>query len=251
MSRKPKDSPLNLIQILPPKHGDSTSNPYNPASAHFKIQIDAEEPSRWISWITRVVSGIAVVLNGTGKIVQWTLNQAKRASALAGMGVKLLTEWMILVMKTIAKGTIRCALTLVNLSKHVGCRIQGSARQAWRKKRQRSHRSVAEPKDGQTDEQRDELLQEVHALRNQLSAHQHELAQVTTQMGELKALVLSQQQVLLHLGKELEAAEKRAAAQDRVSPRRTRNKTTKSVKSKKPESPKPPLQPHLGVETHH
>ena len=100
-------------------------------------------------------------------------------------------------------------------------------------------------------EHNDELINEVHALRDQLSAHRNELVQVTAQMSELKALVSSQQQVLIHLGKELEAAEKKTSPPERATPRKTKSKTTKSSKLKKSESPKSPTPPHFGIETHH
>ena len=118
----------------------------------------------------------------------------------------------------------------------------------WTKTKQRSRALKIELRNVRTIEQRDELLQEVHALRDQLSAHQDELVQVTAQMGELKALVLSQQQVLLHLGKELEAAEKKTPPLERLTPRKTKSKASKPKKS---ESSEMPSQPALATDAHH
>jgi t-SNARE complex subunit (syntaxin) len=46
---------------------------------------------------------------------------------------------------------------------------------------------------------------EVLALRSELLAHQQEVARLSAQLQELKAMVGSQQQVLAYLGQELEA----------------------------------------------
>lgn len=48
-------------------------------------------------------------------------------------------------------------------------------------------------------------LDEVLALRSELSAHQQEVARLSAQLQELKSLVGSQQHVLVYLGQELEA----------------------------------------------
>ena len=66
------------------------------------------------------------------------------------------------------------------------------------------------------------LIEEVHALRTQLTTHQDELIRVTAQMEELKALVSSQQQVLLHLGKELEATERNESSSEKFPVRKTK-----------------------------
>ena len=86
------------------------------------------------------------------------------------------------------------------------------------------------------NKQREMLIEEVHALRTQLTNHQDELIRVTAQMEELKALVSSQQQVLLHLGKELEATEKHESPPENLTVGKTDPHVAKPTKPNKSES---------------
>ena len=80
MARKIKESPLNLIQILPPKNGQSPSKPYSLASTHFKLQIDAEEPTGWMLLLARVVAGTAYLFRSIGSVRQSGFDQGQRAT---------------------------------------------------------------------------------------------------------------------------------------------------------------------------
>ena len=251
MQRKPKDSPLNLIQILPPKDGAPPSTRYNPASGHFKIQIGADESSRWMRWLEQVVAGIASVLRGIGSITHNSFYHGKRAMTSAGMALKVMTRWFVMFMKKGFQGTVFISTKLAALFQRVGQQIQAVSKNAQSPKRPRPQPVIIETRDVQMTEHNDQLISEVHALRDQLSAHRNELVQVTAQMSELKALVSSQQQVLIHLGKELEAAEKKTPPPERATPRKAKSKATKSTKLKKSESPKSPTPPHFVIETHH
>ena len=64
-------------------------------------------------------------------------------------------------------------------------------------------------------------------------SHQEELIRFTAQLGELKALVLSQQQVILHLGEEIEATEKKEIPSEKSTLRKTKSRSTKSSKTQK------------------
>ena len=251
MQRNSKDSPLNLIQILPPKDGASPSTRYNPASGHFKIQIGAEESSRWMRWLAHVVAGIAAVLRGIGSITHNGFHHGKRAMTSAGMALKVMATWFVRLMRKGGQGTVFISTKLATLFQRAGQQIPVVAKKARSPMRPRPQPVIIETRDVHMTEHNDELIHEVHALRDQLSAHRNELVQVTAQMSELKALVSSQQQVLIHLGKELEAAEKKTPTPERATPRKTKSKATKSTKLKKSESPKSPAPPHFGIETHH
>ena len=251
MQRKPKDSPLNLIQILPPKEGAPPSTRYNPASGHFKIQIGADESSRWMRWLEQVVAGIAAVLRGIGSITHKSFHHGKRAMTSAGMALKVMTRWFLMLMRKGGQGTGVISARLATLFQRVGEQIQVVPKKTGSPKRPRPQSVIIETRDVHMTEHNEQLINEVHALRDQLSAHRNELVQVTAQMSELKVLVSSQQQVLIHLGKELEAAEKKTPSPERATPRKTKSKATKSTKLKKSESPKPPAPPHFGIETHH
>ena len=249
MQRKPKDSPLNLIQILPPKDGAPPSTRYNPASGHFKIQIGAEESSRWMRWLEQVLAGVAAVLRSIGAITHNSFHHGKRAMTSVGMVLKVMTTWFVMLVKKGFQGTVFTSTQITTLFQRVGQQIQAVIRKARLPKRQKPQPVIRETKDVLMTEHNDQLIGEVHALRDQLSAHRNELVQVTAQMSELKALVSSQQQVLIHLGKELEAAEKKASP-PRATPRKTKSKASKSTRLKKSESPESPPS-HIGIETHH
>ena len=254
MQRKPKDVPLNLIQILPPKDGSSPSTRYNPASGHFKIQIDAEESSRWMRWLEHVLAGVAAILSSIGAITHHSVVYGKRAITSVRTFFKVITTWFVMLLRKGGRGTVFISTKLANLFQTVGQQIQAVAKKPTLPRRPRPQPVISETRDILRTEHNTQLIDEVHALRDQLSAHRNELVQVTAQMSELKALVSSQQQVLIHLGKELEAAEKKIPPTERTTPRKAKSKSTKSTKLKKsesPESPNSPTPPHIGIETHH
>ena len=124
MQRKPKDSPLNLIQILPPKDGASPSTRYNPASGHFKIQIGAEESSRWMRWLAHVVAGIAAVLRSIGSITLKSFHHGKRAMTFAGMALNVITRGFVMLMKRGFQGTVFTSTQLATLFQRVGEQIR-------------------------------------------------------------------------------------------------------------------------------
>ena len=96
----------------------------------------------------------------------------------------------------------------------------------------------------------DEILLEVHTLQDQLTAQRNELTRVNVQMSELKALALSQQQVLLHLGKELESLESKTVRQDKPTPKKSKSRSVKASKSKSlPPSVKPSTESSIRLES--
>ena len=80
--------------------------------------------------------------------------------------------------------------------------------------------------------ERDELLWEVHAMHDQLTFQKKELTRVNVQISELKALALSQQQVLLHLGKELESSDTKQSKTEKSPSKKSKFRSNKASKSK-------------------
>lgn len=76
------------------------------------------------------------------------------------------------------------------------------------------------------------LSSDFGALRDQVQSQQEEMARVTSQLTDLKNLVLSQQQVLLHLGKEIEGIHVSASTPPPKAPRKTKPRATKATKPK-------------------
>lgn len=80
--------------------------------------------------------------------------------------------------------------------------------------------------------QGESLSSEVGALRDQVRSQHEDIVRVTSQLTDLKNMVLSQQQVLLHLGKELEGIQLSASIPPPKAPRKSKPRVTKSTKSK-------------------
>lgn len=231
MSRKTKESPLNLIRILPPKEGSSPSHKFNPASPHFKLKLDGEDASGSMLSLGGLVGIFDTTLRGIGKLGSWSLHQIRRV-------IHFITAGLDAILDRLSQGISQFG----QLGKSPGGEvrttprrqsggIQSSGRQLWSEMTQGAKPIVSESMQRERSKQREMLIEEVHALRAQLTTHQDELIRVTAQMEELKALVSSQQQVLLHLGKELEATERNESSSEKFPVRKT-----KPAKSESPDS---------------
>lgn len=237
MSRKTKESPLNLIRILPPKVGGSRSNKYNPASTHFKLKLDGEEASRSSIPLGGLVGLLDLLMNGVGKIGTWMFHQ-----------IRGIIRYIVAVLETIIRWCADGIMQIGQLAKFLGRQFmrpakrlsggtQSSGKQGWTETAQGKKPLMSESMQRERNKQREILIEEVHALRSQLSNHQDELIRVTAQMEELKALVSSQQQVLLHLGKELEATERNERPSEALTVRKSKPRGTKPAKPDKSELP--------------
>ena len=241
MLRKNKEAPLNLIRILPPKEGVSPSNKNRPDLTHFKLKLDGEDAFRTRISLGGLVSVVDTMLRGVGRIGPWTLRQAKRL--IQGCAQGLLQ---------IGQSATFLGGRFTKRPQKLSGGIQPSGKQLWNELTTGKKPFVSESQLRERSKQREMLIDEVHALRTQLTSHQDELIRVTAQMEELKALVLSQQQVLLHLGKELEATERNENPSERLTVRKTKTRGSKLSQSEKKESPEslPPTQFEFGPPHH-
>ncbi|MDK2742172.1 MAG: hypothetical protein NDI90_04600 [Nitrospira sp. BO4] len=91
--------------------------------------------------------------------------------------------------------------------------------------------------------------EEVAELRAFLLGQQEDIARLSTQIQELKSLVVSQQQVLVHLGKELEAGVFSAAAGESIAASAKRNRVVrkKPILKDKPIAPQESEGPSLNL----
>lgn len=236
MSRKNKESPLNLIRILPPKEGTSSSNKYNPASTHFKLKLDGEDASRSRISLGGLVGFLEMMLHGIGQIGPWILHQVRRVVNFITAALEGIIHWCALGIFQIGQLAKFLGGQFVEPARKLSGGIQSSGKQVWTEMTQGKKPPVSESIQRERTKQREILIEEVHALRTQLTNHQDELIRVTAQMEELKALVSSQQQVLLHLGKELEATERNESPSERLTVRKTKPRGTKPAKPDKSES---------------
>jgi hypothetical protein len=79
------------------------------------------------------------------------------------------------------------------------------------------------------DAQVRDLVREMIALREQVAVQQRELAQIAARVGDLNAMIRSQQEVLVQIGDELDPASIRATPPDSAGPRRPENRAPRSA----------------------
>ncbi len=249
MSRKTKESPLNLIRILPPKEGGPRPNKYNPASTHFKLKLDGEEASRPMLSLGGLVGFFEALFRGVGKFGRWTLHQFQSVIHLIAAGLESILLWFGPGVSQIGQVGKSLGGQVMKPGRKPSGGIPHAGKQVWSDMTQGKKSLVSETMQRERSKQREMLIEEVHALRTQLTTHQDELIRVTAQMEELKALVSSQQQVLLHLGKELEATERNESPRENLSNRKTNPRSSKSSKFESSES-LPPTQFEFGPPHH-
>ena len=236
MSRKTKESPLNLIRILPPKEGSSPSHKFNPASPHFKLKLDGKDASGSMLSLGGLVGFFDTTLRGIGKLGTWSLHQIRRFIHFITAGLETIFHWFSEGISQFGQvGKSLGGQVMKPARRHSGG-VQSSGKQLWSEMTQGAKPIVSESMQRERSKQREMLIEEVHALRTQLTTHQDELIRVTAQMEEIKALVSSQQQVLLHLGKELEATERNESSSEKFPVRKTKHRRTKPAKPESPES---------------
>ena len=245
MGQKPDGDPLKLIHILPSK----------PDSNRFRIQIGSERVPSWIAGLAFVVRIFQVGIRQITSTGQWVGRQGQKGVQFVGTFIRFLKYGILRSCQTIRPWKVDFRGPMAKLFNIIGSaseRLKGKGK--WQLRRNR-RKKIQPPPEPVAQIAPPVLLQEnnstsdVQTVQDQLIAQQQELARVASQMSELQALVLSQQQVLLHLGKELEAAEMRANPQEPLVPRKPKTRTTKVSKSKKSSSQKqPPPNPPLGME---
>ncbi len=250
MSRKTKESPLNLIRILPPKEGSSPSHKFNPASPHFKLKLDGKDASGSLLSLGGLVGIFDTTLLGIGKLGSWSLHQIKRVIHFITAGLEAILHRLGQGMSQFGQlGKALGSEVRKPAKRHTGG-IQSSGKQLWSEMTQGAKPIVSESLQKERSKQREMLIEEVHALRTQLTTHQDELIRVTAQMEELKALVSSQQQVLLHLGKELEANERNESSPEKFPVRKTKPAKTANPDKSESSDPLPSSQFEFGPPHH-
>ncbi len=254
MKWKKTETPLNLIQILPTEREKTQEQISHENAPHLRLQVGDSEPTISIelfSKAAKLFSGsfqrICEIFQKGGTLCQrgcvGTL--AYLASSMSGLlvGAKKTGMW--------------CAGSLAGVSH--GAQLY--SRKIWhslKKKKSTPDPHVAfipQAIESNVTEstaiastsiatatklETDELLWEVHALRDQLTAQKSELTRVNVQIGELKALALSQQQVLLHLGKEIESIEPKSMRSEKPATKKAKPRASKTIKAKQQPSSSPP-----------
>lgn len=231
MSRRYNEEPVNLIQILPSKEKDSMQNPLKPSITCLLLEATAAGVRGLAELITRGGRRMQLVVGDLSRSIrefseqgnQWmgwvTLRSRRLGQGLARFGVKA-KQWIAVVWDRVGTQTSRLIHEVM---------ARGPEHQ--------------KPVSGAQNAPNDELA----SLRAQLLAQQQELAQVTSQLMELKALAMSQEQVLLYLGKELDAMQMPVVPAAAVAPKKSPNRGKKSAKAKRATSSRTAQKPSISL----
>ncbi|GJL55136.1 MAG: hypothetical protein NPIRA02_22680 [Nitrospirales bacterium] len=259
MGWKTTETPLNLIHILPSDGEKSKPKlPYDPAQS-LRIQVGDEAPSAGVQLFATMLDAV----RGAGKQL---LGWIQAGFALCGRGCRCVGNGLA----SVVTGVIRLGKNGVGASINLLVRLAQNARERsdnisekiWKiysQKKNATSKSQSrivpatiesQPVSSMATLEHDELLGEVHALRDQLTAQRKEFTRVNSQISELKALAVSQQQVLLHLGKELESIESKTGRPEKAVTKKVKPRSSKSAKAKPfPSSVQSPRESALRVES--
>ncbi|GJL64486.1 MAG: hypothetical protein NPIRA04_31400 [Nitrospirales bacterium] len=241
MGWKTTETPLNLIHILPSDGEKSKPKlPYD-NSQSLRIQVGDEAPSVSVKFFAK---SIAAVRRGGKQVGEWLHTSVSLCQRGCQRMFSGLTSCVLGLFGLVKNGLGASVTLVVRSAKRARESSEKISDKIWKMYTKKRNVSIPEPRivpatiESPTNIaptpklERDELLWEVHALRDQLTAQRREFTRVNTQIGELKALALSQQQVLLHLGKELESIESKTVRTEKTAPKKVKARSAKTAKSK-------------------
>ncbi|GJL65495.1 MAG: hypothetical protein NPIRA05_04660 [Nitrospirales bacterium] len=258
MGWKTSETPLNLIHILPSE--DKKSKPTLPydSSQSLRIQVGDETPSVSVKFFAK---SIAAVRRGGNQITEWfhaSISLCQRGGQSVFRG---LTSCVLGLFGLMRNGGGACVTLIARSANSVRESSDKMSDKIWKMYTKKRNASIPEPHilpatieasssiTPTPKLEHDELLWEVHALRDQLTAQRREFTRVNTQIGELKALAVSQQQVLLHLGKELESIESKTVRPEKAAVKKSKPRSSKAAKAKSfPSSAQSPREASLRLD---
>ncbi len=255
MSWKKTEQPMNLIQILP-TDGDKSQTKISQENVQLRIQVGGESSSVCIELLGKGIQVIREGFSHAGTYLQAWATVCR--GTFVGTGTVLISSLRD-VFVFLRKNASWSSKAFIRSSHGIHSYVHNLWLGMLRKKDLRSPfkvKAIAPTTELQAHVipstlERDELLWEVHAMHDQLTSQKNEITRVNVQISELKALALSQQQVLLHLGKELESSDSKQSKPEKASLKKSKFRSSKAGKSKplssaSPTSPEAPmsLNPH-------
>lgn len=226
MPRRYSEEPVNLIQILPSQEKTRTPNPLQPSVTRVALE-----------GIAAGARGLAEMTARAGRRLQVAMTDLARGTQEYG---RQTSQWVgrgVLQSRRLRQHLKRSGL---NAMQWLAAMLVKLRAQASRTKAQAKHVVRQEFVQGRRNESRDEVA----SLKTQLLVQQQELTQVTSQMMELKALVMSQEQVLIYLGKELDTMHMPVAPPQSIAPKKV-SKPKKSAKAKRVAPPQAAQKPSV------
>lgn len=238
MNRRLKETPVKLLQILPPESMVSSENPFKT----FERRARAGEA------LLSVGRGIRGVRQAIWGLIVRTASLVHRSACACGRGGFGVIRQVAKLARALAAGS-RTAGKAVNQSlQTIGTVFRSSWRSlvglwaGWGDGRRwvRQRRAQIELRAQAWQEvhaQQAAMTEELTRFRSQLQTQDQELARLTRQLVEVRALATSQQQVLLCLGKELDRRQELSSVELKREARKSRlNRKTSTVSTKRKSS---------------
>jgi hypothetical protein len=220
MARRFSDDPVNLIQILPSKGKVATPNPFRPSFSRFTLETGATVVRSLAHALTLWSKSLRVVIVDLGHRVQDLRQRIDRRVAWTATSLQRARRWFTRTAGE-AKGwgtrtwhemrtPVYPPVPVMTISSRT---IRGLVPSIQR----------ASP----------EVTSELDQLHAQVATQGQELYRLTSQVMELKALTMSQEQVLLCLGKELDAMHMPIMRVEAVTPKKMASRSKKPAKIKR------------------
>ncbi len=237
MARKQNDAPIKLIHILP---GNEKSDPAGTArSSSFSYRLGIEGSGHSLSSFLKFLKNLFPTTFKSSQNESTSLHSVPEADAFSGVQPKRKSIFRLLIERlseyfSVVRGLIQPTRSSQSPDALEVDTVPGptSYPRLEEKIEQEEcfdlYPELPEPP-GNSEAV---LFSEFEVLREQVRSQQEEIVRVTSQLTDLKNLVLSQQEVLLHLGKELESIHLSTNTPPPKPPRKTKPRSTKSTKPK-------------------
>ena len=220
MARRFSDDPVNLIQILPSKGRVATPNPFRPSFSRFTLEAGATVARSLAHVLTLWSKSLRVVIVDLDHQVQDLRQRIDRRAAWMATSLQRARRWFI---RTAGDAKDWGTRTWHEMRTPVYPPAPSIATSSHTNRELVSVIQCASP----------EVTSELDQLHAQVATQGQELHRLTSQVMELRALTMSQEQVLLYLGKELDAMQMPVVRVEAVAPKKMVSRGKKPTKTKR------------------
>lgn len=220
MARRFSDDPVYRIQILPSKGKVATRNPPQPSFSRFALEAGAT--------VVRTLAHVLMLWSKSLRVV--TVDVDRQAQDLR--------HWVDQGAAWVAASLRRAGRWIARIIKDA----KDWGKQTWHEMRTPVYplRPAVEPSNNTSRElvsviqcATPEGTRELDQLRAHVATQEQGLSRLTSQVMELRALAMSQQQVLLYLGKELDAMQLPVVRVEADPLKKIARRAKKSAKAKR------------------
>lgn len=230
MARMFKEAPVKLIRILPADRPMPGRHPFARTIILLKLEQRTAAAREWIGQVARWPRHLAAWASRGRTIVRKIREQLAPRCASAWAALRCAVEICRVRMAAAARRwTSAVKERFAEMPPKLDRMRSVIAEKGRRLARRLMEQAQAIHASRSDDAQVQDLVREVIALREQVAAQQRELAQITARVGDLNAMIRSQQGVLVQFGDELDTASIRATPPDSVGTRRPENRAARSA----------------------